>query len=288
MDTPFLTKAMPVVQRTAVRTWDDGFIHAGNLAYLSMLAIFPFFILGAALFPLFGSAAFQTAMIDTVLTATTPTVREIVGPVARSTVEADTGWLIWVGAAAGLWTLSSLIESIRDIMRRAYDTRLAYPYWQSRLFSIAVILVAVLLMMVSLFAQVAIGTAQQAIASWSPQLLDSLEGLQLSRIVPALGLFISLYLVFLTLTPSAYRVRAYPKWPGALATTLWWLFVTTVMPMVVSQVVTYNLIYGSLAGIMLVLFFFWLVGLGLVMGAELNASLADALAAKDTDEETDG
>ena len=38
---------------------------------------------------------------------------------------------------------------------------------------------------------------------------------------------------------------------------------------------SYDPTYGSLAGIMIVLFFFWLVGLGMVMGAELNAALAE-------------
>jgi membrane protein len=38
---------------------------------------------------------------------------------------------------------------------------------------------------------------------------------------------------------------------------------------------TYDLTYGSLAGVMIALFFFWLVGLGMVVGAELNAALAE-------------
>ncbi len=38
----------------------------------------------------------------------------------------------------------------------------------------------------------------------------------------------------------------------------------------------YDLTYGSLAGVMIALFFFWLVGLGLVVGAELNAALAES------------
>ncbi|WIW95960.1 hypothetical protein [Altererythrobacter rubellus] len=43
---------------------------------------------------------------------------------------------------------------------------------------------------------------------------------------------------------------------------------------VLSSVFTYNLTYGSLAKIMVALFFFWLIGLGMVIGAELNAALA--------------
>ncbi|MEL6529447.1 MAG: YhjD/YihY/BrkB family envelope integrity protein, partial [Pseudomonadota bacterium] len=92
---------------------------------------------------------------------------------------------------------------------------------------------------------------------------------------PTLGLLGSLYLLFYTLTPQEYRNRQYPKWPGALFTALWWLGVSTAMPPILRSFFTYNLTYGSLAGIMIALFFCWLVGLGLVIGAELNAALAE-------------
>ncbi|MEO9461741.1 MAG: YihY/virulence factor BrkB family protein [Marinomonas sp.] len=268
------SRFMAVAQRTAIRTWDDGFIHAGNLAYLSMLAIFPFFILAAALFPFLGDSLDQTAMIDAVLGAMPPNVRAIIEPVAQNTLQTSSGLLLWMGVAVGLWTISGLIESIRDVLRRAYDTKSSTSYWQSRLFSVGLILIAVMLMIASLFAQVAIGTAQQFVGEWSPQLVDTFSELQLSRAVPAISLAGSLYLLFLTLTPGKYRARAYPKWPGVLATSLWWLAVTSALPPIITRAITYDLIYGSLAGIMVVLFFFWLVGLGLVMGAELNASLA--------------
>ena len=38
----------------------------------------------------------------------------------------------------------------------------------------------------------------------------------------------------------------------------------------------YELTYGSLGGVMVVLLFFFVIGLGVVTGAELNAALADA------------
>ena len=93
--------------------------------------------------------------------------------------------------------------------------------------------------------------------------------------MPGFGLFASLYLLFYTLTPKAYRSRRYPKWPGALTTTLWWIAVTVSLPPVIRRFFSYDLTYGSLAGIMIALFFFWLVGLGMVVGAELNAALAE-------------
>ena len=113
------------------------------------------------------------------------------------------------------------------------------------------------------------------IDAYLPWLSDAIGTLRLSRIVPAFGLFASLYLLFYTLTPKAYRKRRYPKWPGALATTLWWIGVTVALPPAIRSFFSYDATYGSLAGIMIALFFFWLVGLGMVMGAELNAALAE-------------
>jgi membrane protein len=269
------TQFFQVLKRTAVGTFNDGFIHAGNLAYLAMLSIFPFFILGAAIFSLFGEEAERAAMINAVLVALPPMVGNVIEPVARDVIEARSGWLLWAGALVALWTVGSLVETIRDILRRAYGTKMTKAFWKYRIFSSGVIIAAVLLLMLSLLAQVVIGAAQQVIEAYFPQLVSYITDLRISRILPAIGLFGSLYMIFYSLTPSHYRHRRYPKWPGVLFTTLWWILVTTLMPIVLRSFFTYNLTYGSLAGIMVALFFFWLVGLGVVIGAELNAALAE-------------
>ncbi|WP_247711967.1 YihY/virulence factor BrkB family protein [Qipengyuania qiaonensis] len=269
------TRAWDVAKRTLVGTYNDGFIHAGNLAYLSMLAIFPFFILGAAVFSAIGEEAERAAMINAVLSAMPPVVGNVIEPVARDAIEARNGWLLWIGGLVGLWTVGSLIETIRDILRRAYGTHATHAFWKYRLLSSGVILAAVLLLMLSLIAQFLIGTAQEVIEVYFPQLVDRVADLRLSRIVPAIGLFGSLYLIFYSLTPSEYRSKRYPKWPGVLLTTVWWIAVTTAMPALLRNFFSYDLTYGGLAGVMIALFFFWLVGLGVVIGAELNAALAE-------------
>lgn len=265
---------MGVIREVAVDTMSDGFIHAGNLAYLAMLSIFPFFIIGAALFDLIGGRANAEAMIDAVMRALPGSVSAVIEPVAEDVIYARSGWLLWLGGAIGVWTVSSLIETIRDILRRAYRAPIAGIFWRTRLASVGLILAAVVVLIMSLFAQVVIGAAQEVIDAAFPELGELISTLQVSRIVPALGLAGSLYVLFFTLTPSAYRHRRYPKWPGAVFTTLWWLIVAAALPVVLRYFFTYDLTYGSLAGAMITLLFFWLVGLGLVIGAELNGALA--------------
>jgi membrane protein len=277
----FASRPAKVIRRVATGTFNDGFIHAGNLAYLSMLAIFPFFILGAALFELIGGRDNAQGMIDAVAQALPPTVASVIEPVADDVIHARSGALLWLGAAVGLWTVSSLVETIRDILRRAYRAPPAQAIWKTRLLSAGITLGAIVVLMLSLFAQVGIGAAQQVILAVIPQLGEWIGTLRLSRIVPALGLALSLFVLFYTLTPRDFRRPGCPKWPGALFTTIWWLGVAAALPVVLRSVFTYDLTYGSLAGSMVTLLFFWLVGLGLVIGAELNAALAQPDVAAD-------
>lgn len=276
-DSPPFPRYLAVIRRVASGTFHDGFIHAGNLAYLAMLAIFPFFILGAALFDLIGGRENAAAMIEAVMRALPNSVASVIEPVAEDVVFARSGWLLWLGAGVGLWTVSSLIETIRDILRRAYGTPPVKAFWKTRLFSAGLILAAVIVLMLSLFAQIAIGAAQVVIAEAFPQLAAAIATLSVSRVVPAVGLAGSLYVLFAALTPAQFRKISAPCWPGALFTMLWWIAVAAALPVLLQRFFTYDLTYGSLAGSMITLLFFWLVGLGLVIGAELNAALAPPL-----------
>lgn len=269
------TRLRAVLGRVFTGVWNDGFIHAGNLAYMAVVALFPFFITAAAIFSALGERDDRAAMINAFLLAVPPAVSKSIAPVARDVVEARSGALLWIGGLVGLWTVGSLVETIRDVLRRAYGTRPTHAFWRYRLVSSGIIIAAVVLLLLSLIAQVLIGAAQQAIIVWFPQLTPLTGDIALTRLIPAGVLFGSLYLLFLSLTPNAYRGRRYPKWPGALFVTGWWVAVTVLLPLALRSLLHYDATYGSLAGIMITLFFFWLVGLGMVFGAELNAALAE-------------
>ncbi|MDE2410742.1 MAG: YihY/virulence factor BrkB family protein [Sphingomonadales bacterium] len=270
------TRFVKVFNRVWAGAYHDGFIHAGNLAYMAILALFPFFITVGAGFSLIGEQAQREASVHAFLLALPPVVARALEPVAQDVIVARSGWLLWAGGLVGLWTVGSLIETIRDILRRAYGTRQMQAFWRYRLASTGVIVVAVVAMLFALLAQVAIGAAQQVIGAWYPRADGWIAALTTSRLVPALIIYLSLYLLFLTLTPAPYRLARYPKWPGALLVTAWWMVVSTALPQVLQRFFTYDLTYGSLAGVMIALFFFWLVGLGMVVGAELNAALAES------------
>jgi membrane protein len=265
-----------VIKRIAVGVYNNGFIHAGNLAYLALLALFPFFIVAAALANLLGASENGRRTVISILAQLPPNVADVLREPIAEVLSARTGPLLWIGAIVGLWTVGSFIETIRDILRRAYGVKYCAPFWEYRLASMAMIVGAVFLLMISFSVSIILSSAQHAIEHWLPIFQNVADAMTLYRVVPALVLFANVYLLFLLLTPSRYRKVGCRKWPGALLITTWWLLTAELLPEVIGLLGGYDLTYGSLAGVMVVLIFFFMVGLGVVMGAELNAALAEA------------
>ncbi|MEA3079967.1 MAG: rane protein, partial [Sphingomonadales bacterium] len=130
--TPRLT-AWEVVKRVAIGVYNDGFIHAGNLAYLSIVALFPFFIVAAAVAHLLGQSQDAMLTVTNVLRRLPPDVAATLREPVQEVLTARTGNLLWFGALVGLWTATSFIETIRDILRRAYGVKFCAPFWEYRL-----------------------------------------------------------------------------------------------------------------------------------------------------------
>jgi membrane protein len=268
-------KAFEVTKRIAIGVYSDGFIHAGNIAYLALLTLFPFFIVLAALAQLLGREPDTLMAVDTFLQTLPPSVASLLATPIRDVLVARTGSLLWLGAAVGLWTVGSFIETIRDILRRAYGTRYSRPFWEYRLTAIALIIGSVILALTAFSVQIALTAAEQFVYRLLPFTGALSTWLGLSRLAPLLMLWGALYMLFYALTPSKYRYSGCPKWPGALFTACWWIGATMLLPIILGMLGDYGLTYGSLAGVIVALIFFWIVGLGLVIGAHLNAALAE-------------
>ena len=264
-----------VAKRVVVGVFKDGFIHAGNLAYLTLLTLFPFFIVIAALASLFGRDADTLRAVASFLRTMPPSVGDLLQKPIIDVLTARTGMLLWLGGLVGLWTVGSFIETIRDILRRAYGTPFTNPFWQYRLTSVGIIIASVVLVMLAFSVQVFLTAVEQFVLRVLPFAGDAASWIGLSKLVPLLVIWFALYLLIWSLTPSRYRFGKFPKWPGALFIALWWFGALQLLPIILSQFTNYALTYGGLAGVIVALIFFWVVGLGIVIGAHLNAALAE-------------
>ena len=268
-------RALVILKRVAVGTYNDGFTHAGNLAYLSLVTLFPFFIVTAAIARLIGRTGDSLAALNAFLRTVPPDVAELLAQPVRDVLEARSGNLLWFGAIVGLWTTAGFIETLRAILRQAYGTQSSTPFWRYRLGAIGIIVGAVILAMAAFSFQVILAAVEQFLYRVLPFASEAQKIVSFGKFAPALALFGALYILFYSLTPSKYRKSKCRKWPGAAFVALWWTGTTAALPAVMSSLGGYDLTYGSLAGVMIALIFFFIIGLGVVVGAELNAALAE-------------
>ncbi|APG63268.1 hypothetical protein LPB140_11270 [Sphingorhabdus lutea] len=268
-------QAKEVMKRTAIGLYNEGFIHAGNFAYLALLAIFAFFISATAIAGSFGQSEIGQSLVEYVILTVPPRVGETLREPIFSAMHARSGGLLWLSALVGLWTTTSLIETIRDILHRAYGTEWHRPFWQYRLSSILVVILSVILSMLAFGANVFAVAVSKFIDEYLPDVSGLTSYISFAQLIPFIILFITIYMIFRYLSPLKYSSKIYPKWPGAALVSCWWVGCTTLMPYIFASIFNYDLTYGSLGGVMIVLIFFYVIGFGIVAGAHLNAALAN-------------
>lgn len=268
------SRAWTILKRVLAGVWNDGFIHAGNIAYLTLLTVFPFFILLAALAHALGEGAVTMRAVNEFLASVPHSVADVLRKPIADALLARSGTLLWLGALGGIWSTGGFIATIKDILYRAYGVRSTATFWLSRLRYAGLIIGAGVLLLIAFIVQAAltgVGQFIDRIFPWDTTVLALVEAL---RVVPGLAIFGGFYMLFYTMTPRRYRERGCRKWPGPLLIAIWWLLVTSLLPPILRLVGNYNLTYGSLAGVIIALLFFFMIGLGVVIGAHLNAALA--------------
>lgn len=267
--------AFEVVKRASIGVYNDGFIHAGNLAYLALMTLFPFFIVAAAVLSALGQSAETQRTVVAFLHVLPGDVADLLRKPIADVLTARTGSLLWLGGLVGLWTVGNFVDTIRDIFRRAYGTKSSSSFLKVRLRTSGAIIVSVIVVLFSFLAQGLLTAAEQFVYHLLPWAEGIAGWIGLSRLVPGIIMFGALYVLFYSVTPSKYRYSKCLKWPGALFTALWWVSMTALLPVVLAQLGGYDLTYGSLAGVVVMLLFFYTIGLGFVFGAHLNAGLAE-------------
>ncbi len=268
-------QSVEVLRRTVVGVYSEGFVQSGNFAYLSLVALFSFCIVAAAIAGVLGQTQSGIALIEGFFQTVPPGVAEALRGPVENAMQARSGALLWFSVLVGLWTTASLIESFRDVLNSAYGTERQRYFWEYRLGSLVAIIIAVVLAMAAFSAQVMVLAIEDLVYRYIPAAQRAAGYFAWGRIIPFFALFISIYTVFRGLTPRSYRGKSFPKWPGAALVSLWWLGCTALLPVFLATMANYDLTYGSIAGVMVALIFFYLIGLGMVSGAQLNAALAN-------------
>jgi len=263
---------------------DEGFALAGNMAFLGMLSFFPFLIFLVALSGLMGQTANGQEAIALILSNLPEEVAgTITGPI-NSIIRNTRGDVLTFSILFSLWTAASGVEATRTAVLRAYKGVYNPSIWRRRLESLLIVIVAAALILLGMALMVLgpmlIDTLESLLPVPLPDKTQDLWALFQYGVGPG-ALFTALFGLYLTLSPR--RERGPICLPGSLLALAVWLLTAAGFSSYLRLVGGLNLTYGTLAGVVIAQIFFYIVSIGFILGAELNAAATRAIDSKGDD-----
>lgn len=254
---------------------NGGLIMSGHLAFVVLLSLFPFLIFLTALAGFFGQTELGTYFVAFIFEQMPEQVSEVLSVPLLEVLQETRGGLMTIGILLAVWTASSGIEAARIALNRAYLSDRRRPLWKSRGESILLVLAVSACILIAMLAlilgpvvwaelQAHLGVPDRIRVSW----LAARYG------VGATLLFLAVATMYYLLPAAKLKLR----WvlPGTLLVVVLWLAAATAFSLYVRHFGGYTVTYGSLAGIILTLVFFYVLAAIFVFGAEFNGALARA------------
>lgn len=247
----------------------DGIEHAGYLAFLSILSLFPFLIFLVSIISHFGGSEACIKFISLALDSLPGEVSETLTPRVNEILSGPPQTLLTIAAVGVIWTASSSVEGCRTILNRAYRIEFPPPYIFRRLVSI--------IEFFAIIVTISVGTLSFVIA---PNILKFIgikfnfvfgvnsNLIELRYFGICLLLFCAVSLFYYIL-PSAKQAITQTI-PGSILTVSLWVVVEKFFSHYLQNFHQFNFVYGSMAGIIISLMFFYVINLIFIFGAEFN------------------
>lgn len=254
---------------------DDCLGLAAQLAYYFFLAIFPavlFLLALASFFPV-------DNLIDDVVRGlgpvAPPDVLALLTEQLTRLANADNGGILTFGVLGALWSSSAAIVAIVGSLNRAYDIDEGRPWWKVRLIAIG-LTVALAVLVLASFTLILAG----------PSIAERLASLfQLGEVFTWAWALVQWPLAFVLVSTALglvyyFAPDAEQEWtwitPGALVATLLWLIASIAFKIYIANFADYNATYGAVGGVIVLLLWFYISGLVILIGAEMNAEIEHA------------
>jgi membrane protein len=260
------------------RTFSEAFFKdnclgmAAQLAYYFLFALFPTLLVIMAVADIFAADVIQM-------------VRGAGGLVPREGIDLVTeqvgrlsdsqeGGLLTLGMLTALWSSSAAMTAIIDTLNTAYDIEESRPWWKVRVTAI-LLTVGLSIFIVAAFALVVAG----------PTLAERLADRLYLGPVFEWTWKIAQWPVVFALVSGAIAIIYYfapdaeQDWvwltPGSLAATAMWLLASLGFKYYLANVGGYES-YGVIGGVMVLMLWFYISGLVILLGAEMNAEIEHA------------
>ena len=248
---------------------------AAAVSYYFLFSFFPFLLFVTALIAYLPLATPVEHFLDRVRPVIPAQAMVLLDTHLRDLISRERPHLLTLGLLGSFWSASRGVDAVRHALNLAHGVEESRPIWKTELLAWGTTIAGALLVLVAASALIAGG----GVGPWIAGKLGIQSGLvSVMRWLrwPVLGA------AFMTATGLAYRFlpdveqRLRFIAPGAAAGALAWVLATWGFGQYVAAFGHYDVTYGSLGGVVILLTWLYLSGFITVAGGELNAVVEQA------------
>jgi membrane protein len=269
------TGLWPTLKRTLTEFQEDNLSDwAAALTYYGLLSLFPALIAMVSLIGIFGDPKTTTTKLTEIITEIGPEsgAETFEGPI-KSIVENQTaaGFAFILGLAVALWSASGYVGAFIRASNIIYETPEGRPFWKLRPLQIAVTLAMIIMMALLAVGLVLTGPVVSAIANPIGLSSTAVDVWNIAKWPVMAVIFIVMVDLLYYASPNV-KLRGF-KWvtPGAIVAIVVWAIASALFALYVSNFSSYDKTYGTLAGLVVLLLWFWITNLAILFGHQMNA-----------------
>lgn len=251
---------------------DDGLPLAGNIAFRTILSVFPFLIFLTALAGFLGNAELARQVVTYLLDSGPSEIIEPLVPEIEYILSQPRSDLLSLGVLLTIWTASGGVDSVRVGLNRAYNLREHRSWYvllaQNALFVVAGAIILIVLALLIVLAPVIIRLVDQ----YLPALSDITAAYDQLRypvaiLVLTLGVLAAHYIL------PARWLPLRRLWPGVVFTVVVWIVLAACYSIYLSRFASFASTYAGLGGLIAALFFIYLSAAVMILGGEINRAI---------------
>jgi membrane protein len=256
--------------------WKDNCLAmAAQLAYYFFFALFPTLLFLVALASYFPVSTLIDDLFRTMGGLMPPEALQLITDQLTKISESKDAGLMTLGVLLAVSSSSAAMVAIIDTLNRAYDVEDGRPWWRVRLIAI-LLTVGVAVFILASFALVLVGpTAATTLAQamhLGPVFEWTWKILQWPVVFALASVAIAMIYYF---APDVEQDWVWLT-PGSVLATALWLVTSLGFKYYVANWGNYTETYGLIGAVMILLLWFYITGLVILIGAELNAEIEHA------------
>ncbi|MFD2925062.1 YihY/virulence factor BrkB family protein [Halobacillus naozhouensis] len=241
---------------------------AAQLAYFFLLSLFPFIIFLITLLSYMNIQ--EGRVLDFISTYAPPQTYEMISENVTELLNQQNGGLLSVGIIGTLWAASNGVKALMRAFNRAHNVEESRSFFVGRLTAIVLTIAMVFVIGIAFLLPVlghSISTFVYSFFDVSGNFIFLWDILR--WVISSVIFFIVLSFLYLMAPNKPLKINEITI--GAIFATIGWQLVSLLFSYYVSSMGNYSATYGSLGGVIVLMIWFYLSGVVIILGGEINA-----------------